>query len=402
MRELFPFKKVGDPLEASHVNRLSEVARRISSGFASAGMNGTDGFWNPEPSLTQNTVVVTDGSGTLMGTEALDADGNDTNQLKVRQQYWHEKDPEDDEDQDEWRERDDDTKFNIDVKAVKVGLEKGDVLNAFWNHQRNQYIALPTDRQNTVIPIRNDTGSTLQKYDIVGIKGVVVNEPPNLNFEEEIEFEETKVLDRFQDQVCLVADKAHTKTDDEDIYKNKFAVVQSNIDTDKIGWAIIQGLAVVRLFLDEAEDEFADIYTVEEDGDDLPEFKDHTADENLVIPLKSSSSGSFRIVWKERDTVASEDTRWMWAIGILGGSVSKTMLRARLDEELTANSSALATLYDRNSDGKFVLTTEQETVHADILASGESIQSGANIWIAEAYKVWWVIDAKCVDLVESS
>lgn len=61
MRELFPHKKVGDRLEAAHVNRLSEVARRLSAGIGGsygAGYSGTIEGRSSLPPFTQEIVRV--------------------------------------------------------------------------------------------------------------------------------------------------------------------------------------------------------------------------------------------------------------------------------------------------------------------------------------------------------
>lgn len=406
MREIFPQKSVGDPLEASHVNRLSMVARRVASGVISVGMNGNDGFLSPPPLFAMTTVVVTSGSSTLMGTEEEDEDGNDPNQVKVRPQYWHTKDEDDDEDKDEWRERDDENEYDLDVRAVNARAEKGDVLHCYWHPQREQYLSVPPDRQNTVIPIRNDSGVDLRKYDVVGIEGII-NLPPTDGGEPVDPIEsvtDIQKLGRFQDQICFKGVTANDSGDsDEGKYEGKFAIVQSNIAINEIGWAVISGLTLARISLVDASHEFADV-EVDEDvtpaGDIVYEDRqeDDDGDPWPVIPLKSSTSGNFKILWKEKDEKTDEG-EWIWALGVVGASAGDEHRKARLKAQLNASGTADATLYDWTLEGGFQLTEEIVEVRMDILDSGEAIKVNSDIWIKKAYGVWWFDDGKCSILV---
>ena len=117
-------------------------------------------------------------------------------------------------------------------------------------------------RQTGIIPVKNNSGSDRNRFDILGVDRPI--------------FTPDDSLTSFQNQVSLVG-VSPTEAD----HLGKFVVLLEPVRAGRIGMACVSGVCVVRLCVADAEHEFADV----EDG--------QTAN------LKTATNGSAFILWRE-------------------------------------------------------------------------------------------------------
>lgn len=122
--------------------------------------------------------------------------------------------------------------------------------------------AQPAFQQTGIVPIRNDSGSDRDRFDVLGVGGVVIQPFENL-----LEFQNHPAL------VGVVPNEAD--------HYGRFAVLLEPLRAGAIGRACLSGVCVVRLNVIDESHDFADV----EDG----------CTENL----KTATVGSAFILWKE-------------------------------------------------------------------------------------------------------
>lgn len=124
MRELFPFKKPGDSLEAEHVNNLSEVARRSSGQFSGTNLAGINGPFQGQvafPAFQQHQVIVTEITSATL--------------YKVRYRYY-------DHQASEWKTKEDSNEFVLDSSEAGSAFAVDQKVTAYWHGQRRAFIPL--------------------------------------------------------------------------------------------------------------------------------------------------------------------------------------------------------------------------------------------------------------------
>lgn len=142
----------------------------------------------------------------------------------------------------------------------------------------------PATRQpanyDNIVSVRNDSGTDRSRFDILGINGLVFDANDNLA--------------RFKNASVIL--KGITPA--EPTHVGKFVVLQEPIKKGKIGRAAIRGMTAVKVTMAAESDLTADIYA------------------GWLSSLKSGSSGSAQIIWKETGTGLK------WALVNLGASVA--------------------------------------------------------------------------------
>ena len=131
MAEPFPRKKPGDDLEAEHVNRLSEIARKVSDGTETGYVVSEGGRSAGLMPFIQRPMVVTaeecdlDGDGTVPAAEQ----GRD----EVRPRYYDQGD-------DTWKTDMDAGPYCLDTDAASILVEVDDIIVAFYDPQSGRFI----------------------------------------------------------------------------------------------------------------------------------------------------------------------------------------------------------------------------------------------------------------------
>ena len=124
-------------------------------------------------------------------------------------------------------------------------------------------------RQADIVLVKNASGSNVSRFHVLGISGVI--------------FTPTASLRAFQDQVTFTG---VTPTDAD--HKGKFVICLDAIKSGQVGRAWIAGVAQVQVDITDAAHTFCDVK------------------ESDRAKLKSGSTGSARILWKESGT----GTKW--------------------------------------------------------------------------------------------
>jgi hypothetical protein len=119
-----------------------------------------------------------------------------------------------------------------------------------------------TIRRDCMVEVRNDTGTDLDEWQVVGL-GAVTTPPSEL----ELEFIERHVL------IAELPSSTHT---------SKFAVLQEAIPDGEIGRALVCGITIARVDVDDIEDERASV-------------------KSGVHRFESGASGPCRILYVEQD-----------------------------------------------------------------------------------------------------
>ncbi len=149
-RETFPRKKPGDSLEASHVNKLSRVARRLSNfpiGSHQIGkQGGTFSGSGPYPHWTQAPVEITN--------KKIDSDDSENSGLylcKIR--YF---------DGEEWQLQD--QEYQLDANSIKEKYEVEDIVTAYFSRQRGLWLPITfVAGIQSFIEVEGVTTTTIEK-----------------------------------------------------------------------------------------------------------------------------------------------------------------------------------------------------------------------------------------------
>ncbi|MBI5725918.1 MAG: hypothetical protein HZA50_18305 [Planctomycetes bacterium] len=141
-----------------------------------------------------------------------------------------------------------------------------DAAKAFRNSANDQsQTAKPALKQNSIILIRNDSGSDRNRFDILGISGPVFSPADD----------ENAFIN--QPALCGVSPNAEN-------HAGKFVILQEPVAAGQMGKSCIDGLSIARIEIVNETDKFADVKS----GD--------------PSTLKSCLIGSARILWKDSGT----------------------------------------------------------------------------------------------------
>lgn len=236
-----------------------------------------------------------------------------------------------------------------DVRAKVLGAQTATLLGA----------AGPSDARDGIIRILNQTGQGLDQGAVVGLK-----DPLILPSENTFEFGSTLCFNG-----VVPTDGSGESTD----YRGQFAVLLEPCGAGDIAAAIVAGVTAAKLSVTAAGDKFADIK-----HDD-------------VTALKTGSSGSARVLWKEPGTGEK------FGVVILGSAASgATPRRAKLDATLSYGETAEATVWEWDAEEEeYVETDETVEVQCWLLYEDESIEGGTRIWFLEVDGVNEVVAAAC-------
>ena len=130
-----------------------------------------------------------------------------------------------------------------------------------------------------IVLIRNDSAATIDRFGILGITGVMIDEDTN--------------PEQFKARIALTGDDPATAD-----HFGKFAIAQQPIAADKMGLAVISGISVVQLNVADADHQFADVT----DGD--------------ASELTTVAHGGAEILWQEAGTGTGK-----WAVVRIGRRV---------------------------------------------------------------------------------
>lgn len=180
-------------------------------------------------------------------------------------------------------------------------LRKGQILKGIPAADWNQFVATaegfsamramgktdssePPSRSPTTVPIKNTTGGALGRFAVVGLDSILFG--PDLN------------LSEFKNNFAFVGYTPAAGT-----HEGKFAIVQEPVASGKIATrAAVAGVTVCKLYVTAESDTHAEIA----DGD--------------TAELKTGTSGSARILWKEAGTGTGK-----WAVVRLGETVTEKL-----------------------------------------------------------------------------
>lgn len=178
-REIFPDVQKGDKLGASHVNNLNQVARRISGMGGGSFTASSSGQTANQAPFMQRVVKITrvrfepsdeddesnDSSGESSNSSFSSSSSASTSSsvsssttissdlrryYDVQPMYYDFSDR-------TWKPNTDEGEFELDASAFEGVFEVDDVVEAWWDQQREAYISRPSiggcDRQNAIIDI---------------------------------------------------------------------------------------------------------------------------------------------------------------------------------------------------------------------------------------------------------
>jgi hypothetical protein len=265
-------------------------------------------------------------------------------------------------------------------RGQPVGPElRTDTWNAFVDAavanrmQGGQKPAPKGGTQGHLVRISNDSGSTLNRGDILGIDGVSI-----LPDVDENKFEWEPIL----------SGVAPTST-----HHGQFVVVTKSLRDGQIGWAQVDGLAVVRI---------ADLSKPWQRAD---------VDTSDATQLILTPNGSAQILWKAGSveqvgnlTTHSGDTivtqggdsfadhkNHNWALVRLGLHRGVTCI-GKADSEITIDSSGTVSLWTDAGDSGDNVTAELDWMHGD-----ENVSSGKEVLVAwfPDESLWRIVGAEC-------
>lgn len=169
-------------------------------------------------------------------------------------------------------------------------------------------------RYEGTVRVRNDTGSHLFRFSVVGLGEVVITQSDN---PQSFYSRPTFVVERPEITAALKYGK----------HVAKVAVIQEPIREGAIGWAKISGLTPVKV-------------NVQNNYDDIAILQDSSSGVGAVLPFVSSTVGQSgaSILWHEADATGVQ-----WCLVLLGNFRSKfaSMYRATLDGTLTTSASSI-------------------------------------------------------------
>jgi hypothetical protein len=215
----------------------------------------------------------------------------------------------------------------------------------------------PLRFQPGIVLIRNESGSALARFDILGISGVVPLYADNSS--------------AFKSGPALTGD-----TPDIADHAGKFVVLLAPCANNAFAQAMLAGQTVVRIDVTDEDHEYADV----KDGD--------------ATELESDESGLARILWKESGT----GTKWAMVRMGGGGASGDAHRWGKLDEDLEAGSSATVSLWQTTGGGWGGWdedSTENETATAPLSwPAGSSLLSedGIMVRIQRINGVWILVD----------
>jgi hypothetical protein len=157
MRDKFPHKKPGDSLEADHVNRLSDVARRVGNFQPGSNLFGQHNdstlSGSVESPWEQHTLEIT--SNTID-----DDDASDSGMFLGRVRWY-------DSTEEIWKTDNDD--YEIDASDLDMTIAVGMRLTCWWNDQRSMYIPVRTDRMsNPLIDLSAELSEQVERTTTAG------------------------------------------------------------------------------------------------------------------------------------------------------------------------------------------------------------------------------------------
>lgn len=147
-KEIFPVVKPGDTLTAQHVNRLSDVARRVISYGASGGLMASGaGFTAPPPSVMRYVIVTrkltpepVPEDSSASSSSSSSSSGSDTHgwdcetaEYQCQPRYF-------DFDDGEWKTDEEENEYCLDDSEFGNTLSVGDVVEARWDVQRGMFV----------------------------------------------------------------------------------------------------------------------------------------------------------------------------------------------------------------------------------------------------------------------
>lgn len=197
-----------------------------------------------------------------------------------------------------------------------------------------------------VVAIRNDSDEDRKRYEILGIDGVI--------------FEPEDALEGFQRGFAV---KGVTPTED---HRGAFVVLLEPIATERIGRAMLAGLALVQVDVAHEALMFADVKPDE------------------ATKLEATACGC-PIVWKEAGTGDK------WAIILVGPGWPCSVI-AELEEVLEAGDEGEADAKVFADDGESIVDTSHSiSVHGWLLPEDSTIPSGARIGAVRIGRRWYAI-----------
>jgi len=184
--------------------------------------------------------------------------------------------------------------------------------------------------RGTYLPIKNSSGSTVDRFNVLGISGVVVSPTDNLA--------------DFKNNVAL------TGTTTSSTYLGKFAVMQETVANGKIGLGLVSGVTVAQIDVGHADHDRVDVDT---SGD---------------TKLDSQFYGAGRILYKESSTGTK------WAVIDVGAFVSPP-LKATASGNISVDSSGTVQI-QRNGSG-----SESVTAYLNWMEGTTAVSSGDELII---------------------
>lgn len=222
------------------------------------------------------------------------------------------------------------------VRAQQGGLGRGAVT--------------PEIPQTGIILVRNDTGETRDRFELVGVGDPVLS-PTSAQFKSQLVFAGDEI--------------------DADLHANSFGVLRQPLRPGRFGEAIIHGLTLCRLNVTSPGHEYAEVV----DGD-------HAT-------LHSADDGGARILWK--NGIEGE----VWAMVQLGAASNVTLSRGVLADTLT-NSGTADLALQRWDGSEWVSAERTVTVRVGLpIEADDPIADGKVCWAVRQAGHWFVIAAEC-------
>ena len=138
-----------------------------------------------------------------------------------------------------------------------------------------------------IIRLQNKSGYAVNRYELLGLGGALVEEPS------------TKPADeRFiTEKVMLEGQEL-----DIDVHVGNWGMVLDRINDGDVGLAIVAGVAVTQLYVQSDDHEYCEIVLYEEAGEDGED----------IIRFSTVPQSRNRILWVEPDRVENEDLAWAY------------------------------------------------------------------------------------------